>query len=123
MALTHSPDPVNLLAGAGTAAEQSARPQLVADLENGGWVDADTIPSKGATEPGDTFPADPAITASDATNAAKLAGLGYVVKPPGTTWTVGQQFEVGTFAFHWAGTAWAAGAKPAAAPPPPPPAG
>lgn len=38
MPLTHCPDPPNLCdTGPGTAAEQSARPRMYADYENGGW--------------------------------------------------------------------------------------
>lgn len=66
-------------------------------------------PDKAKAAPGDVFPADTNITASDATNAAKLAGLSYVAAPA-TKWTAGQQITVGTFAFSWDGTAWAAGA-------------
>lgn len=58
--------------------------------------------------PGDTFPADPDITASDSTNAAKLAAEGFVANP-GTAWTTGQHITIGTFTFNWSGTAWAAG--------------
>jgi hypothetical protein len=65
--------------------------------------------SKGAAAPGNTFPAEVTITASDATNAAKLAALGYTAKPQ-TVWTTGQSITVGAYAFHWDGTAWAAGA-------------
>jgi len=60
------------------------------------------------TNPGDIFPADPDITAQDATNAAKLAGEGFVANPQ-TAWTTGQKMTVGTFQFNWSGTAWAAG--------------
>lgn len=67
------------------------------------------LPVKSAVEPGDVFAAEPTVTAQDATNAAKLAGLGYVVAPPGTAWATGEFFAVGTFHFNWSGTAWAAG--------------
>lgn len=49
------------------------------------------------------------ITASDAPNAAKLAGLGFVADPT-TNWTTGQKITVNGFLFNWNGTAWAAGA-------------
>ena len=62
-----------------------------------------------SASPGDTFPADPQITASDAPNAAKLAGEGFVAVPA-TAWTAGQKITIGTFDFNWSGTAWAAGA-------------
>ena len=65
--------------------------------------------TKGAAKPGDTFPAEATVAASDATNAAKLAGLGYVAKPT-TAWTTGQKITVGTYDFNWDGTKWAAGA-------------
>ena len=58
--------------------------------------------------PGDTFPADPDITAQDSTNAAKLNGEGFVANPQ-TAWTTGQKITIGTFQFNWSGTAWAAG--------------
>jgi hypothetical protein len=51
----------------------------------------------------------PTITASDGTNAAKLAGLGFVANPT-TAWTTGQKITVNGFDFNWSGAAWAAGA-------------
>lgn len=68
--------------------------------------------TKGAAAPGDVFPAEATVTASNATNAGKLAGLGYVAVPT-TLWTEGQKVTIGTYDFHWNGTAWAAGAAPA----------
>ena len=68
------------------------------------------IPNKAAAKPGDMYPAEPTVTASDSTNAAKLAGLGYVAAPPAAAWTTGQKMTVGTYDFNWSGTAWAAGA-------------
>jgi hypothetical protein len=59
--------------------------------------------------PGDTFPADSDITAQDSTNAAKLAGEGFVANPI-TAWTTGQKITIGTYQFNWSGSAWAAGA-------------
>lgn len=67
------------------------------------------IPYKGAAKPGDVFPNEPTITASDTTNAAKLAGLGYVAASGAAAWTTGQHMTVNTFSFNWSGTAWAAG--------------
>jgi hypothetical protein len=67
------------------------------------------LPNKAATKPGDVFPAEPTVTASDATNAAKLAGLGYVAASGATAWTTGQKMTVGTYDFNWSGLAWAAG--------------
>lgn len=64
---------------------------------------------KAAAAPGDAFDTEPTITASDATNAAKLAGLGYIANPL-TAWTVGQVMTVGGFEFNWSGTAWDFGA-------------
>ena len=58
--------------------------------------------------PGDVFPPDPQITASDAPNAAKLAAEGFVAVPA-TNWTTGQRMFVGPYAFNWNGTAWQAG--------------
>jgi hypothetical protein len=108
---THSPDPTWIGPGAGTAAEQSARPQRVADHENGGWDDAPTepeAPDKGAAQDGDTF-TEATVTAQDATNAAKLGPLGYVASPT-TAWTTGQKITVSTFLFSWNGAAWVPGA-------------
>jgi len=55
----------------------------------------------------------PTIVASDATNAGRLAGLGFVAVPS-SAWTTGQSITVGSrtggFAFNWSGAAWAAGA-------------
>jgi hypothetical protein len=78
-------------------------------------ADGNPIPNKAAVLPSDVFPAEPTITASDAPNAAKLAGLGYVAADAATAWTSGQSFLVGTFAFNWSGTAWAPGAHALAA--------
>ena len=64
--------------------------------------------NKAAAKNGDVF-TEPTITASDSTNAAKLAPLGYVASP-NTAWTTGQKITVSTFTFNWSGTAWAAGA-------------
>lgn len=123
MAVTHSPDPVFLGPGAGSAAEQANRPRLAADHKNGSWV---IMAYKDRVKPGDRFPNESAITAEDATNAAKLAGLGYVAQNPATAWQTGYYFLVTTYKFHWTGSAWAPGtvppAAPQAAPAPPPPA-
>lgn len=48
------------------------------------------------------------ITASDATNAGRLAGLGFVANPQ-AAWTTGQGISVNGFLFNWSGAAWAAG--------------
>lgn len=56
--------------------------------------------------PTNVFPANAAITASDAPNAAKLAGLGFIPNPR-TAWTTGEKITIGTFDFKWSGTAWA----------------
>jgi hypothetical protein len=68
-----------------------------------------SAPVKSAAKPGDTFPAEATVTSSDATNAAKLTGLGFVAAPL-TAWTAPQKITVGTFDFHWSGTAWTEGA-------------
>jgi hypothetical protein len=73
------------------------------------------IPNKAAVKAGDSFGNEPTITGSDATNAGKLAALGYVAAPPGTAWASGEQFTVNTYPFNWSGTAWAAGAHALAA--------
>lgn len=55
--------------------------------------------------PGDTFAADPQITAEDAPNAAKLSALGYSPNPS-TAWAVAEEISIGTYGFKWSGTAW-----------------
>lgn len=65
--------------------------------------------NKAAAAPLDAFDREPTITASDAGNAAKLAGLGYVALPQ-TAWTTGQAITIGGFEFSWNATAWEAGA-------------
>lgn len=65
-------------------------------------------PQPNTATPGSVFPSFPTITASDATNAGRLAGLGFVASPL-TNWTTGQKITVGTFDFNWNGSAWAAG--------------
>jgi hypothetical protein len=69
----------------------------------------------GAAAPGAIYPTNwfPTIVASDATNAARLAGLGFVAAPT-SAWTTGQAISIGygagAFLFNWSGAAWAAGA-------------
>lgn len=59
--------------------------------------------------PSDAYPVGfPTIVASDATNAGRLAALGFVANPA-TAWTTGQGITVMGFAFNWSGAAWAAG--------------
>jgi hypothetical protein len=74
----------------------------------------DAVEPKSAARPNGVytvgnFPDLSAITASDAANAAKLAGLGFTAKP-GTAWATGEFVTIATYKFHWTGTAWAAGA-------------
>jgi hypothetical protein len=88
-------------------AYQSYPPSLWAQPESDGRESASN---------GDSF-TDAAITASDATNAAKLAGLGFIADPA-TAWVVGEFMTVNTFAFHWDGIAWVAGAVPVEEPAP-----
>jgi hypothetical protein len=64
--------------------------------------------ARNSAAPGTTFPADSHITASDSTNAAKLAGEGFKANPT-SNWTTGQKITIGTFDFNWTGSAWAAG--------------
>ena len=112
MALTFSPDPVHLAAGAGTAAAQTASPRLVADHANGGW-DAAPIVATGATsgQPG-TF------TPAGATPPATLAALqsGGITASPATKWPVGDYVTLGNATLaSWSGSAWVAGASPVVA--------
>lgn len=65
-------------------------------------------PQPNTAYPGAVFPSFPTITASDAPNAAKLSGLGFVASPT-SNWTTGQGITVGGYAFNWTGSAWAAG--------------
>lgn len=67
-----------------------------------------TFGYRAKAQPGSVFPNEPTVTASDPTNAAKLAGLGYVASPT-SNWTTGQKITVNGFAFNWTGSAWAAG--------------
>lgn len=74
------------------------------------WGDSQRVSAlPGAAGPGDIYVNQPTITASDGTNAAKLAGLGFVANPV-TAWTTGQKVTVNGFDFNWSGAAWAAGA-------------
>ena len=66
-------------------------------------------PKKGATVPGDVFPAESGITASDSASAGKLTVAGFIAVPQ-TAWKASQKITVGGFAFHWTATAWAEGA-------------
>jgi hypothetical protein len=76
-----------------------------------------TALNEAAAKNGDVFPSEPTITASDAPNAAKLTGLGYVASPQ-TAWTTGQKMTVGYYQFNWTGVAWAAGIHAADEPEP-----
>lgn len=70
------------------------------------------IPSKSSASPGDSF-TEATITAEDATNAGKLAALGYVADPV-TAWNSGQYMTVSGFKFNWSGStpAWKNGVVP-----------
>lgn len=73
------------------------------------WGDSQRVSAqKSAAAPADAFIAETTVTASDSTNAARLAPLGFVANPT-TNWTTGQGITVGGFAFNWNGSAWAAG--------------
>lgn len=65
-------------------------------------------PFRYAASPGNVFISEPTVLAQDSTNAAKLAGLGYVAVPA-TAWSAGQFITVAGFRFSWTGTAWMAG--------------
>jgi hypothetical protein len=66
-------------------------------------------PGKQYASPGTKYAAEPTVTASDQSNADKLAGLTYRAVPQ-TAWLTGQKITVGTYDFHWTGTKWAPGA-------------
>ena len=81
VAKTFSPDPATLDVGPGTAAQQTARPRMVADHANGGW---DPMASGATAGTPGTF--TPAGCATPADRAA-LAG---VTASPASTWATGQ---------------------------------
>ena len=74
--------------------------------DGGAWRPGNA--SRNTAAPATVYPADPEITASDSTNAAKLAGEGFKAAPQ-TNWTTGQKITIGTYDFNWTGAAWAAG--------------
>lgn len=107
MAATHSPDPVVLLAGAGTAATQAARPRQYANLQGGGWQSTPPVWATGATAgtPGGFTPA-PCYVPED---VAAMTERG-VTPTPATAWTTGQR--VLTYdgkPCSWNGSAWVSG--------------
>ena len=78
-------------------------------LPHATWGDSTVVSAvKDQAAPGSIYPAEPTVVAQDATNAGRLAGLGYVAVPT-SNWTTGQSILVGSFRFNWNGTAWAAG--------------
>jgi len=104
MPSTFSPDPQHLLTGAGTAAQQTARPREYADTANGGWDVAATGATAGA--PGAFTPAGSKVPTN-------LAGMTGIVASPATTWTVGQYVATAdTQHAYWNGSAWVAGTAP-----------
>jgi hypothetical protein len=108
MPSTFSPDPQHLGTGAGTAAQQSARPREYADTDNGGYDVAATGATAGS--PGTWTP-------SGARPPSTLAGCAGLTASPATAWTTGQHVLLadGTTHVHWNGTAWASGNGTAAA--------
>lgn len=107
MAVTFAPDPVHLGAGAGTAAQQTAQPRLVADTVNGGWDPVATGATAGI--PGTYTPAGAAVPAN-------RAALSTVTASPATKWTVGQHVVTAdTQHSYWSGTAWTSGDAPVTA--------
>lgn len=66
------------------------------------------VPDKANAKPNDVF-YESTVTAEDATNAALLAGLGYVAASGATAWGSGEYMIVSGFKFNWTGTAWASG--------------
>lgn len=58
--------------------------------------------------PGTVYAVDADITASDATNAAKLTAETFI-PVPSSTWTGSQKITIGTHDFYWDGTAWKPG--------------
>lgn len=72
-------------------------------------LDGSSGTNQASSAPGDAFTGYPTVTASDASNAAKLGPLGFVAVPT-SAWTTGQKITVNGYDFNWSGTAWAAGA-------------
>jgi hypothetical protein len=110
MPLTHSPDPVHLAAGAGTAAAQSAVPRGYAAGSGIGWQATAPVAATGAApgaqgQPGTYTPAG----AKYPTNAAAMTGI---VATPVTAWPVDAYVPTQTGSAHWTGTAWAEGWAP-----------
>lgn len=109
MPKTFSPDPPHLLDGAGTAAEQAARPREYANTQNGGWSGTAPAAATAATAgtPGKyTAPENP-IPPTD------LAAMTPVGAIPLTAWTPGQYVMVGDGSeAYWNGTAWTVGKAP-----------
>lgn len=101
--------PVNNIAPTGTGYVQNTVSYNARIVPTGPKSAPTTAPVKSAAAPGAVFPAEPTVTVSDSTNAAKLSGLGYTADPA-TAWSSGEAITVGTFDFHWDGAAWAAGA-------------
>jgi hypothetical protein len=74
------------------------------------WGDTQTVSAqRSSASPSSVYFNVETITAQDATNAARLAGLGFIANPQ-SAWTTGQSITVNTFLFNWSGSAWAAGA-------------
>lgn len=102
MPSTFSPDPNHLLAGAGTAAQQTARERQVADPVNGGW---DQLASTAvAGTPGSWGPAGAAAPSS----VAECEG---VTASPATAWVTPSYCLLRDDTTHvsWNGTAWVEG--------------
>lgn len=102
MPSTFSPDPNHLLAGAGTAAQQSSRPRQVADPGGDGWDDLASTAVAGT--PGSWGPAGAAAPS----NLDECAG---VTASPATAWITPSYciLRDGSTHVHWTGTAWAEG--------------
>lgn len=103
MPSTFSPDPNHLDVGAGTAAQQSARPPQRADHDNGGWDNPATGATAGA--PGTWTP-------SGAASPRSLAETANVTASPATAWTAGQHVlldDEDSTHVHWSGSAWVVG--------------
>lgn len=113
MVATHSPDPVNLLAGPGTAAQQAARPRQYANHQAGGYQPTAPVWATGATAgtPGGFTPA-PSYIPED---VQAMTDRG-VTATPATAWTTGQR--VITYdgkPCSWNGSAWVSGQATVAA--------
>jgi hypothetical protein len=112
MGLTHSPDPVHLLDGAGTAVFQTAYPRMYASGDGIGW---------GATPAGNATNADSGMPGQyrqpdnpiPPANVAQANDWGLISDYPTTTWVDGAWINTADGKpMYWDGAQWVAGKAP-----------